>query len=591
MSGSDLTGLTLDDLRQYAESHHAAFENGPAVIVDSGGRDGGIDLVYNCAASVPSEALSAFAVAEAYLEGLFSDDITVAVSCSFDNLGGSVLGVCSSSYVTNATYFNSRNGLQAGMDSDDVLQSWLPSGNTCPVRYNGSSSTITDENRVDWTTANYRCTVGSVSGTAAAMIYNSSVSWDYDPSNGVSYFATSFVDVVCHETGHALGFVSAVDDQDNHMEAMDLYRFSRIDGDYDYNPDTYVEFQTTPRLVDYNNPNDEHISDLINYTYRMEDGYPYQASHFREANNYGCMGPTVATGFTRYPEYYTAADKNMFDVLGYDYPPCDTPEFLTQPEPSQTLCAGEDVVLSVEVDIPSALYQWRVNTTELIDDGVHIFGATTDTLTIVGLTEDDAADKYNCLVINNADGCPGFSDNAEIVVDTDVPVITQQPQDQTVTAGDPAWFFIVLESTFAMEYQWRKDGLPLSDDDRITGATTSFLMIGPTELGDAGEYDCVVTYELGMQCSVTSDAATLTVDPSGQDCPNPGASGNYCTADIDGSGDCVVDLADLALLLSNYGITSGATPDQGDIDPPGGDGNVDLGDLAALLSQYGEDCN
>jgi hypothetical protein len=588
--GSEPIRLTVDDLRRYAENHHAAFESGPAVIIDSGTRGAGIDIVFNCDASVPSNALNAFATAEAYLESVFGDNMAVSVNCSFQSMGGSVLGATGSYYVSSVSYFNSRNGLQAGMDSDDVIQGWLPEGNTCPVRYNADSSNVTNENLIDWTKANYRATIGSVSGAAASMTYNSDVSWDYYPSDGIAWYAMSFVDVVCHETGHALGFVSATD-VGNYMEAMDLYRFCRQDGDGDYNPDSYAEFQTTPRLVDYNNPNDEHISDLISVVYRMEDGYPYQASHFREDNNYGCMGPTVAAGFTRYPEYYTEADKNMFDALGYDYPPCGAPVFLTQPEASQTLCAGDDALLSVEVDIALASYQWRRGTTELVDDGAHIFGATTDTLTIAGLTADDAASNYNCLVINNADGCPGFSDNAEIIVDTDVAVFTQQPQDQTVTAGDLAWFYIVIENPFAMTYQWHKDGVPLSDDDRITGTATSFLMIDPTELGDAGEYACVVTYELGNQCSVTSDSATLTVIPSGHDCPNPGASGAYCTADIDGSGDCIVNLADLAQLLSNYGITSGATPDQGDIDPAGGDGDVDLGDLAAMLSQYGDDCN
>jgi hypothetical protein len=54
--------------------------------------------------------------------------------------------------------------------------------------------------------------------------------------------------------------------------------------------------------------------------------------------------------------------------------------------------------------------------------------------------------------------------------------------------------------------------------------------------------------------------------------------------DLDG--DCDVDLADLAILLANYG-TSGADPDDGDID---GDGDVDLADLAILLAHYGEVC-
>jgi hypothetical protein len=58
-----------------------------------------------------------------------------------------------------------------------------------------------------------------------------------------------------------------------------------------------------------------------------------------------------------------------------------------------------------------------------------------------------------------------------------------------------------------------------------------------------------------------------------------------CPGDIDHDGD--VDLGDLAQLLSNYGITSGAVYDDGDLD---GDGDVDLADLAALLSVYGVPC-
>ena len=81
-----------------------------------------------------------------------------------------------------------------------------------------------------------------------------------------------------------------------------------------------------------------------------------------------------------------------------------------------------------------------------------------------------------------------------------------------------------------------------------------------------------------------------------QTCPNRGDAGHYCQADIDGSYDCFVGLADLAKLLSNYGMTTGATLLDGDVDPyapfrPPGDGDVDLGDLSELLMQYGDDCN
>ena len=64
-------------------------------------------------------------------------------------------------------------------------------------------------------------------------------------------------------------------------------------------------------------------------------------------------------------------------------------------------------------------------------------------------------------------------------------------------------------------------------------------------------------------------------------CPNEG-----CEADL--NGNCVVDLSDLAELLSNYGMPGGIA--DGDINPPH-DGMIALDDLAFLLSQYGEDCN
>ena len=86
-------------------------------------------------------------------------------------------------------------------------------------------------------------------------------------------------------------------------------------------------------------------------------------------------------------------------------------------------------------------------------------------------------------------------------------------------------------------------------------------------------------------------------------CPEPGASANYCTADIypnndDGvwnyadDGDCIIDVLDLGALMANYRITSGMTREDGDIYPVGnGDGAVDVLDLGELLGQYRDDCN
>ncbi len=576
MCGSDLTGLTVEDLKAYAEAHLAALEGGPAVIVDDGTRDGGLDVVFYADGSVPSDALNALATTEAYLETLFADDIVVPVNVSFQSMGSGVLGSTGVRRVSGVTYEDSRNGLQSGMDGDDVIQSWLPSGSTVPVRYNGSSGTVTNENRLDWARAAFNATVGANAGIAADATFNTQVSWDYDPANGINLSRYSFVDVALHESGHGLGFLSAADNLGESMEAMDLFRFQETDGGSDYNPDTYAEFQTTPRLVDYNNPEDAHNSDLIDFEYRMSDGDPYQASHFRQQSSpwIGLMDPAIANGETHYPDYFSAADKNMFDAVGYDHPRCQV-FFISQPEPSQTACEGDLVIVSVSVEDPVLMtFQWRRGTTELVDDGAHIFGATTDTLMIMGFSAADQASDYNCAVTNTFQNCTMTSADAEVLLDPYAPLITQQPQDQTAVEGDLVMFNIAVEEPLLAAFQWRKGGSPLSDDGHYVGTTTDTLLIPQVALSDAGEYDCVVTSLWGAECSTTSDTATLTVHPAGNDCPE------------DLNGDDQIGLADLAILLANYGQTD-MGPEDGDFD---GDGDVDLADLSQLLAVYGQDC-
>ncbi len=59
-----------------------------------------------------------------------------------------------------------------------------------------------------------------------------------------------------------------------------------------------------------------------------------------------------------------------------------------------------------------------------------------------------------------------------------------------------------------------------------------------------------------------------------------------CASDISGNG--LVNLVDLSILLSNFGTFGGSRHEDGDID---GDGNVGLGDLSALLTDFGTSCD
>lgn len=499
MCGSDLTGLTFADLKAIADAHRAKFDD--VIIIDGNTRGAGIDIIFSTDSSVPAGALSGFALAETYIEGLFSDPITVSVTCSFANLGSGVIGATGSFYVSGVSWTNSRNGLTGGKDADDTIQDFLPTGTTIPVRFNGSSSTITNQSTVSWTRANYRAAVGTASGSAGSMTYNSTFSFDYDPSNGVS--GTSFVDVVCHETGHALGFTSAADGSG--FEALDIYRFQRTAT----NPSTTAEFQTFSRLVDFNNPNDDANSDLVTVEYRMSDGDPYQASHFREQiPNIGLMDPAISGGVTFYPNYFKASDIAMFDAIGYNYPACTAPIITTQPAAFQAVCSGDFVTLSVATSAILPTYQWRKGSTNLVD-GPNLAGTTGPVLVILSATAADAATNYNCVV--SASSCPVTSNDAQIDVGSS-PVITVQPNNQTVSAGGLAFFTTATsEPAILFSFQWRRGGVNLADGPNIVGAQTSFLAILAAEEADEGSYDCVVTRLLGGCDSVTT-AATLTVN-------------------------------------------------------------------------------
>ena len=507
--GSNLSGVSEFDLRLWADRHYLEMAAGSVVVLDSG-RDAGLDLVFNIGSSVPTAARPAITRAEQYLEGLFGDAVTVTLNISFQDMGGGgVIGATSPAYVNNVAYSTSRNGLINGMDDDDVIQTWLPTGSTVPVRYNGNSSAVTNESVVQWTKANYKAAIGTVSGSAASITFNTQFPFDYDPSNGISSGQMSFVDVLIHEVGHALGFVSAADwTYSTAVTSLDLYRFQR--SGTTYNPGTYEQFQTFPRLVDYNTPEDAHISDIITNEYRMSDGDPYQASHFREqsANWIGLMDPAFAYGETHYPNYFTMADINMFDAIGWDYPPCDVPQFLQQPV-AQTVCIGGQAEYSVQVDITAPAYQWRVGATPLVDDGVHIFGAQTATLRIVNVTPADASNAINCFVTNTLDGCTNTSNYAALTVKDPVTIVAD-PQDLTIHEGENVLFTVTASGGEPLSYRWRKDGVPLENGGNVYFADTNRLVILYASPRWNGMYDCVVSNLCGDRIS---NAARLTVIP------------------------------------------------------------------------------
>ena len=84
------------------------------------------------------------------------------------------------------------------------------------------------------------------------------------------------------------------------------------------------------------------------------------------------------------------------------------------------------------------------------------------------------------------------------------PTIDDEPISQALCEGDPVTFTVAATASHPpIQYQWRKDGVPL------VGETGTSFSIGSTVAGDAGVYDVLVDDGCGSTLSVP---ATLTVD-------------------------------------------------------------------------------
>ena len=92
-----------------------------------------------------------------------------------------------------------------------------------------------------------------------------------------------------------------------------------------------------------------------------------------------------------------------------------------------------------------------------------------------------------------------------------VPIITQQPQSATVTAGQAATFSVAASSNTALSYQWQSQPPGGSTFVNIPGATASTYTTPAAQATDNGtQFLCVVSNSAG---SVITVAATLSVQP------------------------------------------------------------------------------
>ena len=120
---------------------------------------------------------------------------------------------------------------------------------------------------------------------------------------------------------------------------------------------------------------------------------------------------------------------------------------------------------------------------------------TNSTLNLVGVSPPFAGGYF--AVVTNLGGV-AISSVATLIIS---PTITNQPQSQTVAAGNDATFWVGATGLFDT-YRWRFNGATLP------GKTDATLLIAKAQPTNAGNYSVVITNAAG---AVTSAVATLSV--------------------------------------------------------------------------------
>ena len=183
-----------------------------------------------------------------------------------------------------------------------------------------------------------------------------------------------------------------------------------------------------------------------------------------------------------------------------------SPSVTTTPPGSQSVFAGGTATFTAAISGPTSTVQWLVST----DGGLtftQIAGATSTTLTVNNVTFAQNGYLYEA-VFTNSIGV-AITSAALLTVDT-APVVTTQPTNQSVTAGNNATFTAAASGNPAPTVQWQFSSNGGTSYVPISGATSTTLTVPSVSTAQSGYlYEAVFNNGGG---SATSNPASLTVN-------------------------------------------------------------------------------
>ena len=231
-----------------------------------------------------------------------------------------------------------------------------------------------------------------------------------------------------------------------------------------------------------------------------------------------------ATGSSYTIPVTVAADAGSYDVVvsGTCTPPVTSapavlvidaiPVIVTGPL-SSTICEGSNTTFTVDAGVTTgASYQWQVSVNggvsyaNITDGGIYS-GSTTSTLNLNVVPLTNNGNLYR-VIVSGTCAPPVNSNGALLTVNQNV-VINTQPITQTICEGSSVIFSVVAVGT-GLTYQWRENGVNISDGGVYSGATTATLtMSNVPNTFNGRAYSVIVT---GTCSSLPSASATLTVN-------------------------------------------------------------------------------
>ncbi len=129
--------------------------------------------------------------------------------------------------------------------------------------------------------------------------------------------------------------------------------------------------------------------------------------------------------------------------------------------------------------------------------------------------------------------------------------ITSQPTSVARNFGETANFSVAAVG-LNLAYQWRRNGVPVVNSVRITGATSASLAIAQVGLQDEGSYDVVITSPCGTETSQLASLSVATCPSSWQNLGAVGPSPRW-------NGAVASDLARNQIVLFGGRSTTGLT--------------------------------